>query len=94
MVDEEALKGTDKRIEKVMVEIDIHRGLLEAIDIESRGRVFAQKLDYLGVPFRCSFCHKTGHLRKDCQGFEAEEESEASMLRKASLCESPGVNSY
>jgi hypothetical protein len=90
MVDEEALKGTDKRIGKVMVEMIFIVVYWRPLDIEWRGRVYGQKLDYLGVPFRCSYRRKTGHLRKDCQGFEAEEESESSMLRKATLCESPG----
>lgn len=25
-----------------------------------------QRLDYLGIPFRCSLCRRTGHLRRDC----------------------------
>jgi hypothetical protein len=28
-----------------------------------------QTLDYLGVPFRCTRCRQTGHLRRDCKGF-------------------------
>jgi hypothetical protein len=81
-VDEAAIKVPDKCIRKVLVEIDIHSGLLESIEIDWRGRILGQKLDYLGVPFRCSIYQRTGHLRRDCQGLVVEEESEASMIRK------------
>jgi hypothetical protein len=33
-----------------------------------------QKLDYLGLPFRCNFCRSTSHLRRDCNGIKEEEE--------------------
>jgi hypothetical protein len=33
---------------RVLVEVDIHAGLLEILDIEWRGHLFAQRLDYLG----------------------------------------------
>jgi hypothetical protein len=51
MVDEQALHTVDKQMEKVLVEVDIHAGLLETLDIEWRGHLFAQRLDYLGLPF-------------------------------------------
>jgi hypothetical protein len=62
------LTGPDKKMEKVLTEIDIHECLLETIDIEWRGQLIRQKLDYLGIPFRCTLCRNTGHLRKDCTG--------------------------
>jgi hypothetical protein len=54
---------------KVLVEIDIQAGLPEILEIEWRGILIAQRLDYLGIPFRCSYCHRTGHLRRDCSQF-------------------------
>jgi hypothetical protein len=36
------------------MEIDIHGGLPELLDIEWRGRHLKQRLDYQGIPFRCS----------------------------------------
>jgi hypothetical protein len=35
--------------------------------------LFAQRLDYLGIPFRCSFCRRTGHLRRDCSKHTSTE---------------------
>ena len=37
----------DKRMAKVLVEIDITKGLIPDIDIVCRDRVFTQRLDYL-----------------------------------------------
>jgi hypothetical protein len=51
---------------KILVEVDIHGGLSESLDIEWHGMVFTKRLDYLGIPFCCSHCRQTGHLRKDC----------------------------
>jgi hypothetical protein len=46
-------------------------------------RRFTQNLDYLGIPFRCSICHKTGHLRRNCSGrFDDEDVSEDTTLHK------------
>jgi hypothetical protein len=60
-------------MEKVLVSMDIHSGLPEVLEIEWQEEVF-RNLDYLGLPFRCTFCRSTGHLRRDCQGFKEEEE--------------------
>jgi len=65
-VDEAGLKGTDKRMVKVIVEIDVTAGLMDSLEVEWRGQVMVQRLDYLGIPFRCSLCRRTGHLRRDC----------------------------
>jgi hypothetical protein len=81
-VDELSLSTPDKRLAKVLVEVDIHVGLLEALEIDWRGYILGQRLDYLGVPFRCSLCRRTGHLRRDCQGTMEEEDSEVTMLKK------------
>jgi hypothetical protein len=77
-VDNQALLSSDKRMAKVLVEVYIHAGLLETLEIEWRGHLFVQRLDYLGLPFRCSLCRQTGHLRKDCTciyGALVEEDS-------------------
>jgi hypothetical protein len=68
-VDEKALQARDKRLCRVLVEIDIHAGLLEMIELEWRGMIRSQTLDYLGVSFRCTVCRQTGHLRRDCPSF-------------------------
>jgi hypothetical protein len=52
-IDDADLLSLDKRMAKVLVEVDIHEGLLEVLEIEWRGLLFVQCLDYLGLPFRC-----------------------------------------
>jgi len=88
-----SLARMDKKVARILVEIDIHEGLLESIDIEWRGHLTCQKLNYLGIPFKCTFCRQTGHLRKLCTGFSEDEQSEDTMLEISTRLESPRVNS-
>ena len=41
-------------------------GLPAEVEILCGERLLIEKLNYLRVPFRCSVCHKTGHLRHQC----------------------------
>jgi hypothetical protein len=68
-VDSTSLEASDRRMAKIYVEIDIQAGLPEVLEIDWRNQLFSQRLDYLGIPFRCSFCRRTGHLRRDCSKF-------------------------
>ena len=52
----------DKQMAKVLVEVDITKGLIPEIDIVCGDRVFTQRLDYLHMSFRCNFFHETGPL--------------------------------
>jgi hypothetical protein len=70
MVDKASLSAASRKVGRIMVEMDIHLGLPETIEIEWRGRRILQRLDYLGIPFRCSICRSTSHLRQDCKGFD------------------------
>lgn len=45
-VEEDCLFGRDKRMAQILVELDVHAGLLEEIEIVWQGRVFFQPLDY------------------------------------------------
>ena len=76
MVDKQTLSASSRKIGKILVEMDIHSGLPEVIEIEWRGRRVLQKLDYLGIPFRGSLYHSTGHLQRDCSRCAEEEVSE------------------
>jgi hypothetical protein len=79
-----------RKVGKVLVEMDIHFGLSEVIKIEWRERRVLQRLNYLGLPFRCSFCRSTGHLRWDCKGILAEEEeSKDTNLQRIAQDSSP-----
>ena len=53
----------DKRIAKVLVELDVSKGLLLEIEIIGDCSIFTQILDYLNIPFRCNFYHETIHLK-------------------------------
>jgi hypothetical protein len=74
MVDRVVLAASARKVGRVLVELDIHQGLSETLDIEWRGKHYLQKLDYLGIPFRCSICRSTSHLRRDCKGYVVNEE--------------------
>jgi hypothetical protein len=79
-VDNSSLLNPSRKIGKVLVEMNIHGGLPELLEIEWRGKRYSQRLDYLGIPFRCSHCHSTGHLKKFCRGQEEKEAYEDSAL--------------
>lgn len=38
-----------------------------------------QRLDYLGIPFRCSLCRRTRHLRRDCSFGDNDGDAEDSQ---------------
>jgi hypothetical protein len=57
-VDVTLLSGQDRRIGKIMVEIDLQKGLPEFLEIEWRGIVHIQKLDYWGIPFHVWFARR------------------------------------
>jgi hypothetical protein len=67
-VDPKHLVGSDQRMGKILVEIDVNEGLPAEIDIDWRGYLIQQRLDYVGIPFRCFGCKETGHLRYQCSG--------------------------
>jgi hypothetical protein len=72
-VDINSLAAPDRRMARIYVEIDIQAGLPEILEIDWRSQLIAQRLDYLGIPFRCSLCRRTGHLRRDCSKFSPPE---------------------
>jgi hypothetical protein len=67
-LDTSSLTDATRKMGKILVELDIHEGLHEVLDIEWTGHHHKQKLDYQSIPFRCSWCHCIGHLRRDCYG--------------------------
>ena len=52
----------DKRVAKILVELDISWGLPAKVEVLCNERLLIQKLDYLHVPFRCSSCWSIGNL--------------------------------
>jgi len=89
VVDFKALEAPIKRVARVLVELDIHEGLQESIDIEWQGHTIRQNIDYLGIPFRCTLYKQTGHLQNQCSGRVAKDLSEESMLDLSTRLDSP-----
>ena len=69
VVDEDFHLSYDKRLAHVLVEMDVSHGLSAKVEILFKERLLVQRLDHLHVPFRCSRCHDTGHLRRTCPFF-------------------------
>ena len=63
-VEEDFMHSFDKRMEKILVEMDISVGLPVEVEIPCHEHLFVQRLDYLNIPFRCSRFREFGHLRK------------------------------
>jgi hypothetical protein len=81
-LDFSSLAAPARKMGRIMVEIDIHEGLPEVLDIEWRGHHIKQRLDYQGISFRCNWCHCTGHLRRDCPGKVLRKSLKISWSRK------------
>jgi hypothetical protein len=62
MIDKVNLLATTIKVGRVLVEMDIHLGLSETIEIEWKGKRFLQRIDYLGISFRCSYCRSNSHF--------------------------------
>ena len=53
-------------VARIMVEMDVAKGLLEKIFLGSPWGVWSQVLDYEGLPFHCRKCHMIGHVVAYC----------------------------
>jgi hypothetical protein len=69
-VDPQFLVGQDRRVGRLLVEFDLQQGLPVDLVIEWHDFVYQQRLDYLGVSFRCATCKATGHLKHHCPGVQ------------------------
>jgi len=67
-VDPKLLSGSERRMGKMLVEVDMHEGLLAKLEIEWCGTVVQQCLDFMGVLFRSTLCKQTGHFQNQCWG--------------------------
>ena len=96
-VDDDFMLVYDKRVARILVEFDITRGLPAEIELLLDDHLLIQRLDYLYVPFRCSFCRSVGHLRHSCpqrvSGIEPTDtslhSSPSSTQRSPVVCRSP-----
>jgi hypothetical protein len=50
----------------ILVSLNFRKGLSEEIELTWGDRVFMQKMDYEGIPFKCHMFHKHGHKATEC----------------------------
>jgi hypothetical protein len=50
---------------RILVGLDLSKGLVDSIIIRKGPAIFYQALDYEGIPFKCGQCHEYGNLAKD-----------------------------
>jgi hypothetical protein len=82
-IEPDLLSSPVRKIGKILVELDVHKGLPKILEIVWCDKRYIQKLNYLGIPFRCSLCHKMSHLRGHCGGMGEEEKiSENTTLHR------------
>jgi len=65
--DESFLETKQKRIARILVNINVREGLGDEIELVLGSYRHIQKLDYENIPFRCRRCHEYGHLVADCK---------------------------
>ena len=51
---------------RICVEVDLGKGLPEAIKIKVDQWTHIQPLDYEQIPFKCKVCHEYGHFANRC----------------------------
>lgn len=51
---------------RICVEVNLGKGLPEAIKIKVDQWTHIQQLDYEKIPFKCKVCHKYGHFANRC----------------------------
>ena len=49
-VEDDFLHREDKWMARILVEIDIHVGLMQEVELEWQGQVYFQPLNYWGIP--------------------------------------------
>jgi hypothetical protein len=73
--DELSLCMHNKRLIWILVELDLDRGLFEAIDITIGNTHILQANDFWKDPFRCHYYWKTGHLKSKCPASRMHSQS-------------------
>jgi hypothetical protein len=72
-LDSVAAKGDQFTCARICVEVNLEKGLPEAIKLSLGEWSHIQELDYEQIPFKCLRCHAYGHFAKRCP--KASEES-------------------
>jgi len=61
---------------RICVEVDLGKGLPEAIKIKVDQWTHIQQLDYEQLPFKCKVCHEYGHFANRCSKNKSNEPTE------------------
>lgn len=61
---------------RICVEINLEKGILEAIAITLDNWQHIQQLDYEQLSFKCKVCHEYGHFAKNCKKVPPKQHAE------------------
>jgi hypothetical protein len=62
LMDDSFLYEGYRSIARILVDLDVSRGIFETIDLVFKEKRYSQMLDYVNIPFLCLRCHLYGHL--------------------------------
>ena len=65
-IDHSEPKDNMQACARICVEIDLGKGLPEAIKLKVEDWTHIQQLDYEQIPFKCKLCHEYGHFSNRC----------------------------
>lgn len=66
-VDDESSDIFHSTFARILVEMDVSKGLPAEVVLKSSKGSWIQSLDYEGIPFRCRRCFKIGHATAPCE---------------------------
>ena len=65
-IDRSEPKDNMQACARICVEVDLGKGLPEAIKLKVDDWTHIQQLDYEQIPFKCKVCHEYGHFANQC----------------------------
>lgn len=83
MIDKDSYQIYHSTYARILVNIDVSKGLLAEIEIESSLGSWVHPLDFEGILFRCRKCFQTGHVVARCETDKKKKRS-ASWWKGAS----------
>jgi hypothetical protein len=77
-IDREEPRSSLYSCARICVEVDLEKGLPEAIKLKLDDWIHIQKLDYEQLPFKCKSCHEYRHFAKNFPSNKKPSEVDAS----------------